>query len=54
MKKKQSLNKEKESEKYKGLICFVLAHINSPNSLKQLYKYAELLWRKENTDEPGS
>lgn len=54
MKEKESLKKKTESEKYKGLIFFVILHINSPGSLKKLYRYAELLWRSENTDDSGS
>lgn len=54
MKEMNTSNKKTESEKYKGLISFVLSHIDSPGSLKQIYHYAELLWRNENTDDPGS
>lgn len=40
-----------EVKKYKNLIKFIILHIKRPESLEQLYLYAEMLLKKENQKE---
>ena len=45
---KEIIASNSEVKKYKNLIKFIMLHIKRPESLEQLYLFAEMLLQKEN------